>query len=231
MDIEFLEIFSRILHIGIENQECLIPFSLLGRKTKTLFEKIASSILAVTDASPVETNKLAKVTAKIMGLLLKSSIQREEQCTVELAEYLTWLVRIMVNMVSQYDVLPETLDVLSDTVNIVILLFKYEPLFTDKETWILNLVRDCVIALRSLNVKINGNVSRNFTNLRSSVKNLLSTLVVHMSLDGILLEERLTSTSSEIITGQHQEPFLSNTWKTFLEQLVDREQISGEGCS
>lgn len=232
MDIEFLEIFSRILHIVIESQQSLIPFSLLGRKTKTLLEKIASSVFAVTDTSPVMTNKLAIITTKVMGLLLKASIQRDMQCTVEMAEYLTWLIRIMVNIVSHYDVLSETLDVLSDSVNTVILLFENEPLFTDKETWVFSLVRECVIALISLNVKNSANVSRNFTNMRSSVKNLLVTLMGHLSSDGIVLEERLaSSSSSEIITGQHQESFFSNYWKTFLEQLIDREQISGEGCS
>ena len=233
MDLSFFEIVHKTLQIISESKQSLIPFSLLIQHTRILFEKVKYGISAERDDMPKFTNKLVHIAAQIMLTLLKSNLWREDHSGIETLEEVAWLIEVVLNMVSDCDVLAETVNVLSDSMNAAILIFK-DLSFSDKEpSRIANLVGECVIALVSLNTTEGDKLSRKTTNLRSGLRSLLSVLMKHISSEGNITVDILKPMSSKMTHTfrTKTESFCVSNWKIYLENMVNEEQTCSEGNS
>ena len=234
MSIEYLEVYCKILQIGTESDQNLIQRSLGRRETRIFCDNLDSFMLDITIEKHEIVNRAVQIISKILRILLKSCLQRGEKFGYDVAGYIAWLIKMIAFITSKCEVQWETLDVLSDSVVIAISAVLDGLCFTEKEaSWLFHLLMDCVNTLTLLNANNCDKLSRKFTNLRSSLKNLLALVAKHFFSEEGLMKNGFESMSLKLpcAIGTYQEVCHSKSWFKYLKQLVDGDQVPSEGCS
>ena len=234
MSIEYLEVYCRVLQIGRESDQNLIQLPLRGRETEIFCDNLDSFMLEMIDKKPEAVNKAVQIISNIMRSLLKFCLQRGDKFGYDVTEYIAWLIKTITFITSQYEAEAETFTVLSDSMRIAISVAQDGLCFMERRALrIFQLVVDCVNTLTLPNVNNCDKVSRPFTTLRSSLKNLLALLAKKFFSEESLTKNGIESESLELPCpiGTCQEVFCNKNWLMYLKQLADQDQVLSEGCS